>query len=169
MWTIGRTMPARWNITVLAKISRVTIVRQDHHTIPVLPVSWGDKEAREASQKVFHLRRVYLWTDTSSTSTITVIATTGYNLVEEPVFSSNIDIIIGHTPCESWQRTSTSWIIISWWSPCMGWWGERKSVRQLFVSVCRTCDLYSNLTPKSPHHYRKQHVRFSCYSYPPEI
>ena len=91
MWTIGRMMPARWNITVLAKISKVTIVRQDHHTIPVLPVSWGDKEAREASQKVFHLRRVYnLWTDTSSTSTITVIATTGYNLVEAPVFSSNM-------------------------------------------------------------------------------
>ena len=68
MWTIGRMMPARWNITVLAKISRVTIVRQDHHTIPMLPVSWCDKEAIEASQKVFHLRRVYnVWTDTSST------------------------------------------------------------------------------------------------------
>lgn len=35
----GRMMLARWNITILAKISRVTIVRQDHHTIPVLPVS----------------------------------------------------------------------------------------------------------------------------------
>ena len=40
-----------------------------------------------------------------------------------------------------------------------------KYITQLFVSVCRTCDLYFNLTPESPHHYRKQHIRFSCYSY----